>query len=69
MAGARHRKRKRFCNFDQRNDAGVVRNDRRAIGKVANVAKTEYEKTTGQEVISPLNAKNKKLLETKRKDN
>ena len=34
-------------------------------GKVANTAKQEYEKETGQKVISPLNAKNKKLLEIK----
>jgi prophage antirepressor-like protein len=32
-------------------------------GQVANVAKHEYEKTTGQKVISPLNAQNKRKLE------
>ena len=35
-------------------------------GKVANVAKDEYEKTTGQKVISSLNAKSKELLEIKK---
>ena len=34
-------------------------------GKVANVAKNEYEKATGQKAISALNAKNKKMLEIK----
>jgi len=34
-------------------------------GKVANVAKNEYEKATGQKAISALNAKNKKMLEVK----
>jgi len=34
-------------------------------GKVANVAKNEYEKATGQKTISALNAKNKKMLEIK----
>jgi len=34
-------------------------------GKVASTAKQEYEKETGQKVISALNAKNKELLEIK----
>ena len=34
-------------------------------GKVANVAKNEYEKATRQKAISSLNAKNKKMLEIK----
>jgi len=32
-------------------------------GRVAKVAKIEYEKTTGQKVVSALNAENKELLE------
>jgi len=35
-------------------------------GKVANTAKQEYERETGQKVISPLNAQNKELLEVKK---
>ena len=34
-------------------------------GKVANNARLDYEKTTGQKVISPINATNKQLLEIK----
>ena len=37
-------------------------------GQVANSAKKEYEKATGQKVISSINAKNKKLLEVKKED-
>lgn len=37
-------------------------------GGVANTAKQEYEKTLGQKVVSPLNAKNKNLLEINSKD-
>lgn len=37
-------------------------------GKVANTAKKEYEKATGQKVVSPLNASNKALLEVNNKD-
>jgi hypothetical protein len=36
-------------------------------GKVANVAKQEFEKETGQKAISSVNAKNKELLEVKAK--
>ena len=37
-------------------------------GKVANTAKKEYEKATGQKVVSPLNASNKTLLEVNNKN-
>ncbi|GBU25306.1 hypothetical protein R83H12_01949 [Fibrobacteria bacterium R8-3-H12] len=45
----------------------LVHNTKIAIrgGKVANVAKNEYEKATRQKAISSLNAKNKKMLEVK----
>lgn len=36
-------------------------------GRVAKVAKTEFESETGVKVISPINAKNKQLLEVKTK--
>lgn len=37
-------------------------------GGVANSAKQEYEKVLGQKVVSPINAKNKKLLEISSKE-
>lgn len=36
-------------------------------GKVANTAKIEYEKASGQKAVSPINATHKELLETNKK--